>query len=65
VKREVVFNVQISEDGSNKSRMAETKRTHWKGEPPPVVDISCSARMGVSFEEQYASSCPRQFGYGG
>jgi len=57
VKREVVFDVQISEDGSNKSRVAETKRTHWEGESLPVVDISCSSRMGVSFENQYTSAC--------
>jgi hypothetical protein len=65
VKREVVFDVHLSEGGSNTSGVAETKRPHGEGIPSSVVDISCSTRMGVSFEKEYASTCPNQFGCGG
>jgi hypothetical protein len=62
VKRETVFDFQISKDGSNKPRMAKTKGTHGEGKPPSVVDIGCSARMGVSLKEQYVSACLNQSG---
>ena len=56
VKREVVFDFQISEDGSNNPGMAETKGPHGEGKTSSVVNISRSTRMGISLEEQYASA---------
>jgi hypothetical protein len=64
-KRQTVSDFQIFEDGSNKPRMAETKRTHGKEKALSIVDIGCSTRMGVSLEHQYASACPNQFGCSG